>query len=113
MAKRPIILVVGSKCPPEAEKEFEQWYEKHVEDVLASKGARRAARLRLVASHKGTSPQYLAVYEFASREAVEAWDKSPEHLTALDELKERFVKRGVEVLWRAHYELMKTWQNEP
>ena len=110
MESSPVILAVGTECPPEAEEEFQKWYEKHVSDLLQFRGVRRAARLKLLGEGEGKYPQYLAVYEFENRQAAEAYDDTPTHYAAIEEWNNTLGKRGAKITRRAHYQLMKTWQ---
>ena len=110
MKNGTVILVVGSECSPEVEEGYHKWYEKHVADVLAFKGTRRAARLKLVGEEKGKYPQYLAVYEFESQQDAAEYDNTPTHYEAIEDWNNTLAKRGAAFTWRAHYELMKTWQ---
>ena len=109
MKDRPIILVVGSECPPQAEAEYHQWYEKHILDLL-ERGARRAARLKLKGESDDKYPQYLAIYEFENWETAKAYDNHPDRPGILEEMHRTLGQKGVKFTWRAHYEVMKTWQ---
>lgn len=105
METRPVILLVGSTCPPEAESELNQWYEKHVWDVLSG-GAKRAARYRLVSGTKGENPKYLAIYEFENMQTAEAYDTTPTHFDAVKDM----ANLGFKVTLRAHYERIGSWE---
>ncbi len=121
MESGPVIMIVGTECPPESEEEFNNWYsEKHVPGVLKFKGAKKATRYKLapirLTDHKlvpiteGEYPKYLAIYEFENRQAAEAYNTSPEFAANVEDWVNNWAKRGAKLKWRVHYEPIKTWQ---
>ena len=107
----PTILVVGTECPPEAEEEWNRWYNaKHVPDVLKFKGVKKATRYKIIGDDKGEYPKYLVIYEFESRQAAEAYNTSPEFDALRKDWNDNWAKRGAEIKWRLQYEPIKTWQ---
>jgi antibiotic biosynthesis monooxygenase (ABM) superfamily enzyme len=106
----PAIMVVGTECPPEVEEEWNRWYSaKHVPDILKFKGIRKATRYKII-DDKGEYPKYLAIYEFESPQAAEAWNTSPERDAVMRDFNDNWVTRGAKIEWRVQYEPMKTWQ---
>jgi len=70
--RRGLLLVMGEPHP-EAEAEFNRWYdEEHLKERIACPGILGARRFRAV---EGT-PRYLALYELESLQALE----TPEYL---------------------------------
>lgn len=121
MANGPVIMVMGTECPPETEEEWSKWYsEKHVPDVLKFKGIKKATRYKIkrpgheIRRAAGESsddyPKYLAIYEFESWQAVEAYNTSPEREVALEDWNRNWANKGARVRWRICYEPIQTWQ---
>ena len=49
MGTGPVLMVMGTQCPPEIEEEFSNWYSnKHVPDILKFKGVKKAARYKII-----------------------------------------------------------------
>ena len=67
---------------------------------------KKASRYRLSGENKESS-KYLAIYEFDSKEDLEAFPKSPEFAAAVKDFDEKWKDGGFERKWGASYELIK------
>jgi heme-degrading monooxygenase HmoA len=67
------------------------------------------ARYRLAGGSEGQA-KYLAVYEFESKDAFDAFEKSPEFAAAREEMRQTWGDRVFEIKWRAQYDVLKTWK---
>jgi hypothetical protein len=105
-----ILLIVANEPSAEREAEYNEWYtEKHVPMMFRFKGMKKASRYRLSDENKESS-KYLAVYEFDSKEGLEAFPKSPEFAAAVKDFDEKWKDGGFERKWGASYELIKSWE---
>ena len=110
METKPVINVVGIQCQPEVEEKFNTWYNQtHIPMLLKFKGLRGVTRYKILKPSE-EYPEYLAIYEFDSRQAFEEYQTSPELAAALDEMQEIWRGEGWERKWRVQYEVMKTWR---
>ena len=109
MATYPLINLVATECQPEFEEKFNKWYDEvHIPILLKFKGLKKVVRYKI--AEKGTShPAYLAIYEFESKQAFEKYQDSPELAAARAEMKETWKDGGFEIIWRLHYDAMKSW----
>jgi hypothetical protein len=105
-----IILIVANEPSPDREMEYNEWYsERHIPMMFRFKGMKKASRYRLAGDSKEVS-KYLVIYEFASREALESFMRSPEFADAIKDFDEKWKDGGFESKWNASYELMKSWE---
>ena len=71
------ILIVANEPAAGREDEYNEWYtEKHVPMMFRFRGLKKASRYRLSGENKECS-KYLAIYEFDSKEDLEAFPRSP------------------------------------
>lgn len=104
-----VILIVANEPEAGREDEYNAWYtEKHIPMLLQFPGLKRASRYRLSGENKECS-RYIAVYEFDSREDLEAFPNSPEFAAAVKDFDEKWKDGGFERKWGASYELIKSW----
>jgi heme-degrading monooxygenase HmoA len=105
-----VILIVANEPSEETEAEYNEWYnEKHVPMMFRFKGMRKASRYRLAGENKECS-RYLAIYEFNSKEDLEAFPKSSEFAEAVRDFDEKWKDGGFERKWGGSYELIKSWE---
>ena len=110
MENRAVIHLVGTRCQPEVEEKFNSWYDQtHIPMLLKFEGLRGATRYKVLKAGEGY-PEYVAIYEFDSREAFESYEASAELAAALDEMRETWKEGGYETVWRVQYEAIKTWR---
>ena len=110
MEPKPVIMMVGTQCPPAVEESFNTWYnEKHIPDVLKFKRIKRAARYKIMGDDEGY-PKFLAIYEFESRQAFEEYETSPVRTAAGEDWLRISKETGAEMMWRTKYEAIRIWQ---
>jgi uncharacterized protein (TIGR02118 family) len=110
MARDMIMNIVATGCPAAYEAKFNKWYnEVHIPLLFKYKGMKRVTRYRLVGESQGQA-KYLACYEYESREALEAFPKSPEFAAAMEEMQGTWKGEIIEIKWNAVYEPIRTWE---
>ena len=110
MAVYPYINIVATECEPEEEQKFNRWYdETHIPLLFKFKGMKKVTRYKIAKETEGF-PTYLAVYEFESKQAYEAYTKSAELAAGREEMDKTWKGGGFEIKWRVQYEAMKTWE---
>ena len=111
MKDKPVILIIGLRCPPEIEERFNTWYDEiHMPNMLKFKGLNEATRYRIV-NEDEECPNYLAVYKFENLEAYEAAEASPEAAATREEADEtKGTWNKSEPKWVGLYESLKTWK---
>ena len=112
MDKKIVIHMVGSDCgKPEKEKEFNEWYNnRHVPMMLKSPYVKRAARYERIGDNK-EFPEYLAIYEMESDEALDMFLKSPYRQNELLQDSGAKAKAGDFVRrWLVDYKQIATWE---
>ena len=108
METKVMINIVATQCQPADEKKFNQWYnEVHVPLLMKFKGMTKVSRYEMTGDVKDF-PKYLAVYEFESQKALEAFNNSPELAAALKEMNETW-KGGIDIKWMVQLKLLQTW----
>jgi hypothetical protein len=112
MAATPFINIVGSKCDPEQEAKFNKWYDEiHIPMLMKFKGLKAVTRYKLGNDDKSL-PVYIAVYQFESKEALDAYQKSTELAAARDEMKQSWPDGGWEITWRAPYQQLAAFKQQ-
>ncbi|HSW57975.1 MAG TPA: hypothetical protein VLH15_06205 [Dehalococcoidales bacterium] len=111
MESKRYFEIVASRPKHGKEADYNQWYDRHVEDVFRFKSMRKVTRThcfyplepRGSYRHKSDCPQYITIYEFDSKE--ELLDFFNE-LTkgAFDEPKKEANEVLFELDWAAGYE---------
>ena len=110
MGSKSLINIRGIQCPPEVEEKFNTWYnEVHIPMLFKNKGIKRVTRYKRLSADEGY-PNYLAIYEFDSQEAFDAYNAGPELAAALKDMQDTWPKGDFELRWRVQYEAIKTWQ---
>ena len=70
MKVNSVLLLVGLKCGPEREAEFNEWYPEHIALMLEVPGCTAASRYKITQPNEDY-PNYLTIYEFESQQALE------------------------------------------
>ena len=111
METKPIIHVVATQCRPEDEEKLNTWYDEiHIPLLLKFKGLKKATRYKIIYETE-EYPKYLAIYEFESQEAFEAYETSSELAAAIkEEHEETWKDSKYEMVWRVQYEPTRTWE---
>ncbi|MBI2832509.1 MAG: EthD family reductase [Chloroflexi bacterium] len=106
------IMIVGTEGAIGKEKEWHKWYdEKHIPMILTFPGCKRVKRYKKTVDNGKTSyPTYLAVYEFESAKAAEAYFKSKLREEVVADSASTWGQGGTRQSWWAQYECFKTFE---
>lgn len=108
MRKGKFMEVVGSGPKPGKEKEYLEWYRKHIDDMFKFGGVKRVQLSKLYqgVGEKGPlSPVYVTCYEFDSKEDIETFYKKFMAPSAGGKpLKNENLPDAVDVYWAGYYE---------
>ena len=113
MRKDKCIWVTASKAKKGKEEEYNKWYDQHVTTFFKFPGLKRVSRNRCFNSFEfgDICAQYLTIYEFDSKEALETFRKSDVMEIAKKEYEEGWKEIG-ETLWTGWWEPMKTLERK-
>ena len=108
--QQPYLWLVGTRCAPELDAEFNKWYDE-VHIPMLTRGGHIASVRRLKLSEVVASDQfpYLAVYEFKDVETFKAWLAGDALADARREMAETWGGRDMEIKSRAFYEPVSQW----
>ena len=109
MEKKEILHFSGIDCFSEHEETFNEWYDNtHIPMIFRFKGMNRATRYRKIG--RGQSyPKYLALYEFDSLDVFRDYQESDELSEAMEEMRNFWLTKGYDRMWRVQYEMLKRW----
>jgi hypothetical protein len=102
--------IVGSGPKPGKEKAYLDYYMRHITEMFEYKGIQRVSYSRMLPpmfKAEPACPQYLTIYEFVSKEAMEAFYKDPIFTSAGKEW-EKIGKPAMDLKWCAKYETIKS-----
>lgn len=107
MPSHKIMQIVASESTPEKEEDFSRWYsEIHLPMLFGYRGVKHASRYRLVGNDATDNAKFLAIYEFDTKEDLEAFPDSPAFKEAIDDFEENHESFGFRMRWVAVYELI-------
>lgn len=110
MAKGMILNIVATECSAENDARFNKWYnEVHVPMLLKFKDLKKVGRYQLMGESKEQA-RYLAIYGFETKEALDAFPKSPEFAAAMEEMQGSWKDGETTIKWIATYEPIQTWE---
>jgi uncharacterized protein (TIGR02118 family) len=110
MAKKPVIRIIAVKADPKFDKQFREWYVKtHVPMLMKYPGLKKTTQCDLL-DPDGSSPGFLALFEFESEEAFAGYEKSPEFAEARKDASGRWSDQQREVKIRLNYRVEEVWQ---
>lgn len=115
----PVVMVMGTECPSEDEKDWRNWYAgKTLPKMLEFGGIKKGALCSMkapgvsIAQNRGErcafSTPYLAIYEFESWEAVEAYKNSKVRADIVEDWTKNWAPRGAKILFQTFYETVET-----
>jgi len=113
MRKDKYLWVTASRAKPGKEEEYNGWYDQHVTTFFKFPGLKRVCRNRCCQSFEfgDICAQYLTIYEFDNKEALEAFSQSEAMELAKKEYEDGWEEIG-ETLWTGWWEPMKTLERE-
>jgi heme-degrading monooxygenase HmoA len=106
MEKKRVSETVASAPKPGKDAEYNRWYDEHIKILFGFKGLKKVSRkrcFRAIGANGPSSPQYLTVYEFESKEDLDAFYQSPQMKAAEKHYKEN-APAILDVLWAGGYE---------
>jgi hypothetical protein len=99
--------VTGTGPKPGQEKEYNEWYHKHISDLFAFGGLKRVSRSKLYKTLGNPGPLYLTIYEFEKPEDLVAFYADP----LMEEAKKHYLEKApksLEMYWAGFYEPVET-----
>ena len=99
--------VTGTGPKPGKEKEYNEWYHKHISDLFAFGGLKRVSRSKCYKPLGVSGPMYLTIYEFDSPEDLVAFYSDPLMADAKIHYEEEAPK-SLEMYWAGFYEPVET-----
>ncbi len=99
--------VTGTGPKPGKEKEYNEWYHKHITDLFAFGGLKRVSRSKIYKPLGTPGPMYLTIYEFDAPEDLEAFYEHPLMVDAGKHYEEEAPK-CLEMYWAGFYEPVET-----
>jgi len=110
MAKARFVSIITTECSPEEETKVNKWYnEVHIPMLLKYKGLKKAARYKIIGENKD-KPNYLAIYEYDSKEAMTAISGSPDFKAAIAEMDQTWKGKSFRIKGALNCEPIKAWE---
>ena len=108
MEEARYLWLVTSKADPAKEKAYNEWYDRHVETFFKFPGLKRVVRNYCYRpmQNPDNCPEYVVIYEFDTKEDLEAFITSDVIEEAKRQLEEEWDGYG-EFLWSGWYEPLK------
>ena len=107
MPAHKIMQIIASESTPEKENDFNIWYSDiHLPMLFGYKGVKRASRYQLIGDNDESNAKFLAIYEFDSREDMDAFPDSQAFKDAIKDFDENHETLGFKMKWVAAYELI-------
>ncbi len=105
-----LIQIVAAESTPEKDAIFDKWYtEEHVPMLFKFPGVKQASRYRLKGDIANCA-KYLAIYEFESEAALDAFPKSPAFANAIKDFEDNKEATGFTMKWAGVYERIQSWE---
>jgi antibiotic biosynthesis monooxygenase (ABM) superfamily enzyme len=97
------ILIAASETTPEAEEEYNRWYnDEHLTMLFEYQGLKTASRYRINEDNPDLA-RYLAVYEFETEEAMAGFMTSEVMQRAIVDFDAKWANGGFVKRWGASY----------
>jgi uncharacterized protein (TIGR02118 family) len=110
MVKARVLNIVATECSPKNDAKFNKWYnEVHIPMLLKYQGIKRVTRYKTM-EEKQDKPRYIAIYEYDTKEALNAQNASPEFKAAIEEMQETWKGQMFAIKWGVSCEPIKTWE---
>ncbi|MFC1925023.1 EthD family reductase [Chloroflexota bacterium] len=108
MADKPVIWQVGTSIPtfgsPEKTDQYIDWYTKvHLPLTAKAPGILRGNLYRCI-QPQFEHPNFMAIYELESKQAIDKALQSPEMLKAIEDGHQNGSSHGMVVRWQVFYE---------
>jgi hypothetical protein len=110
MAKARFINIVTTECSPEEEAQVNKWYnEVHIPMLLKYKALKKVARYQ-IPSDKKDKLNYMAIYEYDSKDTMTACGSSPEFKAAIAEMDQTWKGKSFKIKGAVSGEPIKAWE---
>jgi antibiotic biosynthesis monooxygenase (ABM) superfamily enzyme len=110
MAQNPFTWLVGTRCAPELDDEFNKWYDEvHIPMLMKGGQISAVTRYKLSSDVESDQSPYLAVYEFKDVATFKSWLSGDSLAAARAEMKETWGNRDISITARAFYEPLRRW----
>lgn len=119
MERKHVFYFVAADCAQELEEKFNRWFDEvHIPLLLKFSKLKSVSRYKLTKPRGEVAslfkpvenwPKYLTIYEFENLQAAEEYLTSAELEAARQEMQQSWKEGEVEVEWRAHYQLINTF----
>ena len=110
MPANKIIQIVASESTPEKEAEFYKWYtDFHIPILMEYEGLKQAGGYQRIGDDE-LGAKFLAIYEFETREAMDAFPGSDAFKDAIADFEANKERVGFTMKWVASYELVKSYK---
>ena len=108
MENERYLWLVTSKPDPEKVEEYNKWYDQHVETFFKFPGLKKVVRNKCFRpmQNPDSCPEYVVIYEFDTKDDLEAFLTSDAANAAKKEFEETWNGVG-EFLWSGWYEPVK------
>ncbi len=113
MRNEKYLWVTASRAKPGKEEAYNRWYDQHVTTFFGYPGLKRVSRNKCVNPFEfgDTCAQYMVIYEFDNKEALEGFLKSEVMAVAKKEYEDSWEEIG-ESLWTGWWEPKKTLERD-
>ncbi|OGN94562.1 MAG: hypothetical protein A2Y89_04200 [Chloroflexi bacterium RBG_13_51_18] len=110
MAKPRVLNIVATECAPKNDSKFNKWYnEVHIPLLMKYKGIKKVTRYKIL-DEKTDKPRYIAIYEFDTKEDLNALNTSAEFKAAIEEMQGTWKGDMFDIKWAVSCEPLKTWE---
>jgi uncharacterized protein (TIGR02118 family) len=110
MVKARVLNIVATECPPKNDAKFNKWYDEvHIPMLFKYQGMKKVTRYKIL-DEKQEKPRYIAVYEYNTKEDLNALTASPEFKAAIEEMQETWKGQMFDIKWAVSCEPIKTWE---
>lgn len=110
MEEKPYLMVRGINCHPDDVAKFVKWYDEvHIPMLMKFKGIESIVRGELDRGNKEKYPMFFAITTFKSKKAAEEYETCPELEAAKAEAAVTWKNRPFTSVWRAFYQVARTW----
>ena len=113
MTQNPFMWIVGTRCAPELDDEFNKWYDEvHIPMLMKGGHISAVTRYKLSSDVESNQSPYLAIYEVKDVEAFKGWQTSDTRAGAGKEMQGTWGGRDMELTSKAFYEPLRRWSRE-
>jgi uncharacterized protein (TIGR02118 family) len=110
MAKPRILNIIIMECDMRDEAEFNKWYnDTHIPMLLEIDGVQKVTRYH-IKTDAGEKPRYAAVYEYDSREALDAFELNPKLKAGIEDMNQAQQRLSFGLKSVLLCEPIKTWE---